>query len=63
MNRQEVNALVRSYKLYNWQVAEEMGISDCELSRRTRHSLDEKAVNAIKAAIERLVQKREQEEK
>ena len=51
MNRQEVNALVRSYKLYNWQVAEELGISDCELSRRTRHPLDEKAVNAIKAAI------------
>lgn len=63
MNRQEVNALVRSNKLYNWQVAEEMGITEHEFSRRTRHSLDEKAVAAVKTAIERLVQQRAQEEK
>lgn len=63
MNRQEVNALVRSYKLYNWQVAEEMGMADHDFSCMTRHPLDEKTVNALKAAIERLVQRREQEEK
>jgi len=54
MTGQEVRELLRRNRLYHWELAKEMGISEFTLSRYLRGPLDSKKEQAILAAIDRL---------
>lgn len=63
MSGQEVKALILGSGLMCWQVAYELGVTETTFSRWFRKPFDEKAVNAVKTAIEKLLKEKEQEEK
>lgn len=54
MTGQEIKALILNSGVKCWQVAEELGMADSNFSRKLRKPFDEKAVNAVKAAIAKL---------
>lgn len=54
MTRQEVKELIYSSGLRCWQVADALGMQDSNFSRKLRKPFDEKAVEAVKAAIAKL---------
>ncbi len=54
MTGQEVKELIYSSGLRCWQVADELGMQDSNFSRKLRKPFDEKAVEAVKAAIAKL---------
>lgn len=54
MSGQEVKALILASGVRCWQVADALGMNDGNFSRRLRKPFDEKAVEAVKAAIAKL---------
>lgn len=54
MNGQEVKALIQENGLKCWQVADALGMQDSNFSRKLRKPFDEKAVEEVKAAINKL---------
>ncbi len=54
MTGQEVKELIYSNGLRCWQVADALGMQDSNFSRKLRKPFDEKAVEAVKAAIAKL---------
>ena len=54
MSGQEIKALILSSGLRCWQVADELGMTDGNFSRRLRKPFDEQAVQKVKAAIAKL---------
>lgn len=54
MTGQEVKFLIMESGLKLWQVADELGMNDSNFSRKLRKPFDEKAVEAVKAAIAKL---------
>lgn len=56
MTGQEVRELLRRKRLYHWELAKEMRISEFTLSRHLRGPLDDKKEQAILAAIDRLTE-------
>lgn len=54
MTGQEIKSLVLESGLKLWQVADELGMNDSNFSRKLRRPFDEKAVAAVKAAINKL---------
>lgn len=54
MSGQEIKALILKSGLKCWQVADALGMQDSNFSRRLRKPFDEKAVEAVKAAIAKL---------
>lgn len=63
MSGQEVKALILGSGVKCWQVAYELGITETTFCRWLRRPFDEKAVNRVKAAIEKLLKAKEQQEK
>ena len=54
MSGQDIKALILSNGLRCWQVADELGMTDGNFSRRLRKPFDEQAVQKVKAAIAKL---------
>lgn len=54
MSGQEVKALILASGLRCWQVADKLGMTDGNFSRKLRKPFDEKAVEAVKVAIAEL---------
>lgn len=54
MSGQEVKALILASGLRCWQVADKLGMTDVNFSRKLRKPFDEKAVEAVKVAIAEL---------
>lgn len=56
MQGKEIKELIQKKRLYQWEVAKELGINEFTLSRWLRNPLDEKREKAILYAIDRLTQ-------
>ena len=54
MKNQDVRNEVKSARLKLWQIAEELGIYDWELSRLLRHELPDEKKSEIRSIIEKL---------
>ncbi len=54
MSGQDIKALILESGLKCWQVADALGMQDSNFSRKLRKPFDEKAVEAVKAAIAKL---------
>lgn len=54
MTRQEIKALILSSGFKCWQIADILGMQDTAFSKKLRKPFDEKAVEAVKAAIAKL---------
>ncbi len=50
----EVRAKAKDKKIRLWQVADELGLSDSDLSRKLRYELDDETKAKVLAIIERL---------
>lgn len=57
MNGKEIRELIRSKRLFQWEVAQELHITEFTLSRWLRGKLSVERETAILQAIEKLVQK------
>ncbi len=51
MRGRDLKALMKRKRIYQWEVAETLGISEFTLSRWLRHSLSDEQVKAILEAI------------
>lgn len=54
MEKKDVQELLRINGLKQWQLADELGISEFTMCKRLRYSLNEDSENEIRAAIQRL---------
>lgn len=57
MNGQDVKDLLRKERLYQWELAAALQISEFTLSRWLRGALDDERKEAILQAIDRLIHK------
>lgn len=53
----EADAYISKNRVFKWEVAEVLGLSDSSFSKKLRR-LDEDTVNAIKAAVDKIVEER-----
>ena len=54
MENIEIRTAIKKARLFNWEVAEEMGISESYFCRKLRRELPEEERNKVLAAIDRL---------
>lgn len=58
MRNADIKAALRNAAVYQWQVAEELGIPETTFSRKLRHELPDSEKTRILEAIERIDDKR-----
>lgn len=54
----EIKEKAAALKVRQWQIAEELGMNECVLSRKLRHELDETEKARVLAAIQAVAEKR-----
>ena len=54
MKNNEIKIAIKEARLFQWQIAEIMGITECSFSRKMRHELSEEEIKLIFEAIEDL---------
>lgn len=54
-NKSEIKSYIKNNNLYQWQVAEFLGIDETKLSKLFRKELSEKDMESIKNAVDCLV--------
>ena len=59
MRNKEIKESLKKANIYQWEVAEVMGISETAFSRNMRHELPEEEKQKIYSAIEELKQRKE----
>lgn len=57
MCNQDIRKEIRSVGLYQWNIAEALGISESVLTRRLRHELPEEEKEKIRSVIKELTKK------
>lgn len=54
MNGYEIQCLLKKYRIYQWELAKKLNISEFTLSRWLRAELNEAQINRILTAINKL---------
>ena len=57
MNNKDIRQKIKKSKLFQWQVAEHIGISESSFSRRLRHELPESEKQNIYDIVQKLKEK------
>ena len=58
MDKLDIHTVLRKHRIYQWEVARELGIADYTLSRWLRKDLSEDQVKSILEAINRIREER-----
>lgn len=58
MSNEELRAYARAKRVKQWEIAEELGITECKLSRELRHELSPEDTERLRKAIDLVVCKR-----
>jgi uncharacterized metal-binding protein len=58
MDKLDIHTVLRKHRIYQWEVARELGIADYTLSRWLRKDLSEEQVKSILEAINRIREER-----
>ncbi len=58
MDKLDIHTVLRKHRIYQWEVARELGIADYTLSRWLREDLSEEQVKAIFEAINKIREER-----
>lgn len=58
MDKLDIHTVLKKYRIYQWEVARELGIADYTLSRWLRKDLSEEQVKAIFEAINKIREER-----
>lgn len=58
MNNLEIRLAIKKARLYNYEVAAELGVSESHFSRKLRNEMGEEERQRVLDAIERVVERR-----
>lgn len=58
MDKLDIHTVLRKHRIYQWEVARELGITDYTLSRWLRKDLSKEQVKAIFEAINKIREER-----